>query len=140
MPRGYHAAALLADGTVLVYGGFIRGGAGSAEVFDPTTETWTAVQPPIYGHAQGSATLLPDGRVLVAGTEGATRSAELYDPSTGMWTATPDMNQSRYGTPATLLPDGRVLVVGSISLPAETRGSGPSCTTRSRAPGGLRRT
>ena len=118
-----HAAALLTDGTVLVYGGFLRGGAGSAEVYDPSTETWTAAQPPIYGHAEGAATLLADGRVLVAGTESATRSAELYNPSTGTWTATPDMNQSRYGQPATLLPDGRVLIVGSL-LPSGAMGLG----------------
>jgi hypothetical protein len=54
-----------------------------------------------------TATLLSDGRVLVAGG-----SAELYDPVTGTWTATADMTEPYYGHTATLLLDGTVLVAG----------------------------
>ena len=62
-----------------------------------------------------TATLLPDGRVLVAGGVGDDRaagSAELYDPRNGSWTATGGMIEGRQEHTATLLPDGRVLVVG----------------------------
>ena len=69
-----------------------------------------------------TATLLPDGRVLVAGGmgnyTGHLRSAELYDPAAGTFTATGAMNQPRVGHSATLLPDGRVLMVGSYGAPA----------------------
>jgi hypothetical protein len=61
-----------------------------------------------------TATLLPDGRVLVAGgafTDGRA-SAELYDPVTGTWTPTGSMTTGRLAFAATLLPDGRVLVAG----------------------------
>jgi len=64
-----------------------------------------------YAH---TATLLPSGKVLVAGGYslhvGALRSAELYDPATGTWTATGDMTIERWYHTSTLLPSGKVLV------------------------------
>lgn len=64
-----------------------------------------------------TATLLPNGQVLVAGGWDGTNllsSAELYDPATGMWRATGAMNIARYRHTATLLLDGRVLVAAGI--------------------------
>jgi hypothetical protein len=61
------------------------------------------------------ATMLPNGKVLVAGgvgSSGPLSSAELYDPATGTWTPTGTMNNYRYGPTATLLPGGKVLVAG----------------------------
>jgi hypothetical protein len=62
-----------------------------------------------------TATLLPDGRVLVAGGEdqmNALASAELYDPATGTWSDTGSLNTARDSHTATLLPNGMVLVAG----------------------------
>jgi hypothetical protein len=61
-----------------------------------------------------SATLLGNGRVLVAGggNPSATLSAELYDPASGKWTMTGSMTDY-HGPAAVLLQDGRVLVAGS---------------------------
>jgi sugar lactone lactonase YvrE len=68
------------------------------------------------GRPGSTATLLENGKVLVAGgwvNSGYAASAELYDPSMGTFSATGDMTSALAGlTFATLLPDGRVLIVG----------------------------
>jgi hypothetical protein len=67
--------------------------------------------------ARGShtATLLPSGKVLIAGgqSNGADlTSAELYDPGSNSWKLTQGMAAARIFATATLLPDGRVLLAG----------------------------
>ena len=69
-----------------------------------------------------TATLLPDGKVLVtgrfdAGSPDAETTAELYDPGTGTWTPAGSMITGRYNNTATLLPDGKVLVAGGDRWP-----------------------
>jgi hypothetical protein len=76
---------------------------------------WTATGSLNTTRSGHTATLLPDGRVLVAageGEPGTLSSAELYDPATGLWTATGSLHAARRDHTATLLPDGRVLVAG----------------------------
>ena len=76
---------VLPDGNVLVVGGGkakeAEGPVLEAEIFDPVTETWTAVasmeRPRVY---HSTAILLPDGRVLAAGSDGE-HTAEIYSPS-----------------------------------------------------------
>lgn len=68
---------------------------------------------PRSGHA---ATLLPDGRVLIAGgmrrNQDFYKSAELYDPATGKFQLTGEMNEKRVSPSAVLLRSGRVLIAG----------------------------
>ena len=168
-PRSDHFAVCLANGKVLVGGGFSTSTVNTAELHDPDTGTWNATgamndgaldpdRDPAPGR-QGAggrrrasheslrgtedgrtlrpgerhvdltgamnisrnlhtATLLADGRVLVAGgmdqlEGGATRSsAEIYDPATGSWTLTGSLRRPRAFHTANLLPGGKVLVTG----------------------------
>ena len=89
--------------------------------------SWASTGSMVHRRSYGAtATVLQDGRVLVAGGEvdgnSSSAAAELYDPATGRWTPTRKMFAKRRGHVATLLADGRVLVAGGWSysgLPPE---------------------
>ena len=121
----YHpTATLLANGTVLIAGGFGPGTSQlprltSAELFDPGPGTFAATGSMAVGRVLHTATLLSDGRVLIAGGTdasggggAATASTEIYDPSTGTFTLTGSMASERADHTATLLDSGKVLIVG----------------------------
>jgi hypothetical protein len=114
----YPTATVLQNGNVLVAGGSVAGTAtATAELYNPTTNTWTATGNMTVARVGHTATLLNSGLVLVVGGDkaGAPGTAELYDPSTGKWTkaTTNPASGHRYHT-ATLLPNGQVLVVGGF--------------------------
>src|ERR1039458_6720683 len=78
---------------------------------------WINTRPLQMQHKSHTATLLPDGEVLIAGgvTEhapGITNACELYDPATGGSRLTGPMTVARYDHTATLLSNGKVLVIG----------------------------
>lgn len=123
---GEASGALLPDGQV-----YVLGEGGPPELFDPSTTSRvvptpapradlagaiTAIDGPAVGRFGHTATLLPDGRVLVAGgtldDETAFDTAELFDPATGRWTPTGSLNEARARHVAVLLGDGRVLLAG----------------------------
>jgi hypothetical protein len=62
--------------------------------------------------ASATATLLPNGKVLIAGGFGGGTTTNLYDPATNTFSAGPPMGQARYDATATLLPNGKVLIAG----------------------------
>jgi hypothetical protein len=118
--RGDPRMTPLTDGNVLVTGGAGEhdDGPGSsilaAEIFDATTLKFRPTGPMHHARLSHTATLLPDGRVLVAGGRGSevNASAEIYDPKTGAFRETASMTTARYKHTAGLLPDGRVLLAG----------------------------
>ena len=132
-PRASHTATLLADGTVLIAGGFRKGPDGrsqlyssSAEIYDPTTRSFHATSPLVGARCGHTATVLADGKVLLAGgfdDAGVTPTAELYDPATASFTATGAMTIARGGFTATLLPRGDVLFIGGGDEDAAMPGS-----------------
>ncbi|HYV16382.1 MAG TPA: kelch repeat-containing protein [Conexibacter sp.] len=118
--RRFQTATLLPNGKVLIAGGTGSGVSGpllrSASLFDPATNGWTDTAPMATARFNATATLLPNGKVLVAGgydgAGGAFASAELYDVATNSWSPAAPMSTARAGHAATLLADGRVLVAG----------------------------
>jgi N-acetylneuraminic acid mutarotase len=124
-PRDSHTATLLQNGKVLVAGGFSCGPPpqvcsqlNSAELYDPVAGTWSSTGNLNTARDSHTATLLPNGIVLVAGgflNGGELNSAELYDPATGIWTSTGNLNIGRYRYTTTLLQSGKVLVAGGVN-------------------------
>jgi Bacterial Ig-like domain (group 3)/Galactose oxidase, central domain/Kelch motif len=136
--RSQHTATALANGKILIAGGQVSSPTGfsataTAELYDPNTQTFTALQgarscPGVpgcmsqarWGH---SATLLPDGRVLIAGgadalESGTTNTAELYDPATQTFTLTGPMATQRiFHTAAWIPSEKKVLISGGYLVP-----------------------
>jgi hypothetical protein len=119
--RSTHTATALADGRVLLAGGYDADlTTASADLYNPATGTFAATGPMTAARGFFTATLLSDGRVLVAGGTPSSwdqsgpelASTELCDPRTGTFSATGSMATPRDAHAATLLLDGRVLITG----------------------------
>lgn len=143
--RSRHTAILLSDGRVLVAGGMIGGPnpiwLSSAELYDPSTGTWTLTGSMNSTRSDFTATLLPSGTVLVAGGEGTGLSApgcftstEIYDPTFGSWSTSASLNFGRQWHTATLLPNQGVLVAGGDSCGLGPLSSAELYQPRSPAP------
>ena len=143
-------AVRLADGRVLVVGGthwFVRKPTvklASAEIYDPSTGRFQPTHGPmVFARDRPTATLLPNGTVLVAGGQndaGEPERAELFDPETETFSLIPSkMVSPRMAHAAVSLPGGRVLLAGGWSVPlSATTGSveafDPTAQTFTAAP------
>ncbi|GAB3951914.1 hypothetical protein GCM10029976_089200 [Kribbella albertanoniae] len=121
--RDGHTLTTLLNGRALAIGG--TGTETSAEIFDPVTNTWSAVPDPLtVGRSGHTATRLKSGLVLIAGgtsTDGrALASAELFDPATRKWTAVPSMSEARTDHQAVLIGE-QVLVIGGRRPTGDTQ-------------------
>ncbi|HUM09465.1 MAG TPA: hypothetical protein VLT82_00785 [Myxococcaceae bacterium] len=127
-PRNLHQAFLLRDGRVLVGGGcrgleftqrhgtwIIGIPERTAEIYDPRTNSWSSAG--TFTHPPGAITLLPDGRVLAAGSaENAMgpfgTESELLDPTTRLTESTGSMPAGAWLEDLVPLPSGEILSVG----------------------------
>jgi len=122
--RSIATATLLPNGKVLIAGGAANmsstGARGTTDLYDPATNTFAASTPTMNtARYAATATLLPNGKVLIAGgtPDGSNffSSTELYDPVTNTFAvSTPVMNAGRWGATATLLPNGKALIAGGF--------------------------
>ena len=125
--RAEFVAALLPNGKVLVAGGCTAynangctAGTAAAEIYNPTTGKWNSTGAMRAARMSTTATLLPNGNVLIAGGQTAANdalgSSELYSPAKGSFTLTGKLITPRSGHTATLLANGKVLMAGGENV------------------------
>ncbi len=118
--RAAHTASTLADGRVLIAGGFTgeESAATSAELFDPRSGRFAPLPPMVSPRHSHTATLLPNGKVLLVGGYAAgnrtASSAEIFDPITNRFVPTGSLLTARADHIAILLSNGTVLVAGGL--------------------------
>lgn len=125
--RSSHTQTVMLDGRVLFTGGYSGANGGSvgrpvasAEIFDPATGEVCAIASMAEDRAAHTASLLPDGRVVVAGGG----AWQVFEPGPDRWSASFALERSRISHAAVVLPDHqgpaqhRVLLIGGS-------GSGP---------------
>lgn len=128
-PRGDHTATVLADGKVLVTGGVDDSGdpgtpgasQDTAEVYDPSTGTWSSAGS--FGETRRGhqAVRLANGHVLIVGGHDLAggglafrNSARIYDPEANVWTAVASLTLPRSTMAAGVLPDGSALIANGF--------------------------
>lgn len=120
-PRVGHTATLLPNGLVLLVGGRTYSNTrwvalNTAELYDPAKGSFSYTGEMATARVDHSATLLPNGKVLMAGghtlLQPSAPSAEIYDPATGIFSAAGPMVIPRSHHTATLLPWGKILFTG----------------------------
>jgi N-acetylneuraminic acid mutarotase len=129
MGRAAQITAGLPDGDVLVAGGATGGYpialVRSAEVYDPSSDSWTSVGSMSIFRGQATSVALPSGKILVVGGYNAVEengnpaapplaSAEIYNPGTRSWSLTLDMSTGRALADAVRMENGKILVIGGI--------------------------
>jgi len=117
----YYASGILRDGRLIIAGGEYNLGIptwlNAAEIYNPTTNTWTTLPTPAgwvrIGDAPGC--VLPDGRFFVG--EVATANTAIYNPATNTWTAAANKISTVGEESWSLLPDGSIHAVDCSNPP-----------------------
>ena len=121
--------SVLQSGSVLATGGVFGDCATGAspsvtsDLFDPTNSRWSPAGKLEVARGLSTATLLPDGRVLIVGgyaTSGTQSSTEFFDPAVGGWGLLGALQTARAGHTATRLANGTVLIAGGSNAEGRT--------------------
>jgi Galactose oxidase, central domain len=145
--RGGHTATLLPDGRILILGGLTEqlssvavyygwlgaAATNTAEIYDSTTGAFDDSGGMSQPRAVHTATLLPNGLVLVTGgidalSGAVSATAELFDPTDRTFSVTGGLFMARDEQAAALLSDGSVLIVGGDSLGDDLQGTEPEAS------------
>gem|GEM_PF-658207 len=121
--RCFHTATLLGDGRVVVIGGRTQNSGAdttnnytaTVEIYDPTTNSWSAGNSLPAARAYHRAVLLTNSKIFVAGginSSGGIAITALYNPSGNSWSSGPTLSPYRKLPSATLLGNGLVALVG----------------------------
>jgi hypothetical protein len=119
-------AVLLGNGNVLIAGGYSCDASGncaslqSAEIYNPSSGAFSTAGNMTVARSGHTATLLGNGKVLIAAGETCSSAtscttlstAEVYDPVAGTFTATGSLNAARFNASTILLASGQVLIAG----------------------------
>jgi hypothetical protein len=110
--RRYYASGVLKDGRVVVIGGEQSGDVGfttKGEIYDPASDTWTAMASPPGWTQVGDAVccVLPDGRFMIGAL--TTTACAIYDPATNSWTAAANKAVRSNEETWVLLPDDTIV-------------------------------
>ena len=130
--RDFFTATLSGNGKVLITGGYDDSAdshsecLASAEQYAQANGTFAATGSMTVAREWHTATLLPNGKMLIAGGDDGVVTpqtglniltrAELFDPASGMFSSTGSMSMARESHTATLLPNGKVLIAGGLGL------------------------
>jgi len=121
--RGNLESLLLGNGSVIAIGGSQTGALNNAtatvDIYNPATGLWSATGAMPVALQQPTGTLLPNGKVYIAGGISGTgaylNSTALYDVAAGTWTVGPNMTVARVNQTATLLQNGQILQAGGFN-------------------------
>src|SRR5690606_25525481 len=117
-PRSHFSTTQLSDGRILFTGGDYSSESRIIEFYNPVTQSIELSPGTLKeGRFLHTSTLLPDGKILIAGGQTLTgpilSSIEILEPQTNNSSLLPiSLNPARGGHSATLLPDGKVLLAG----------------------------
>lgn len=127
---GHTATPVTIDGKEHI---FVTGGSNSTTLsnktylYDVENDSWSTGPTMNFTRYSHTATLLNDGRVLIAG--GSNNAAEIWSPITNTFTLTPPMTYNRQRHTAELLNDGRIILIGGSGSHALLPGTGTAANT-----------
>jgi hypothetical protein len=139
--RWEHSAIRLADGRVLVAGGFadnlVPPELSTVEIYDPSSRTFTSTAAMATARKLFGLARLSTGEIVAVageGVMGVEYGTEVWAPATGQWRAWPSVANSHAPSQAVALADDSVLVIGGMDLPERVTAASAKTTGAMNVP------